>query len=175
MRGDEIRRKFLTFFEERGHRGVPSSSLIAPIPGLLLTNAGMNQFVPYFLGQEKAPYPRAVSCQKVFRTPDIDLAGQDARYLTFFEMLRNFSFGDYFKKKTIRCAHELVTECYGIDHGAGGGRPPGRGYRVRDRPVTPAGGDGGTPVPEAVWDRPARRREPADTGRARSRMYVPDR
>src|SRR3989442_7522269 len=116
MGGERMRRKFLTFFEERGHRVVPSSSLIAPTPGLLLTNAGMNQFVSYFLGQEKAPYPRAVSCQKVFRTPDIDLVGQDARHLTFFEMLGNFSFGDYFKKKAIRWAHELVTEGYGIDH-----------------------------------------------------------
>ncbi|TMK84907.1 MAG: alanine--tRNA ligase [Actinobacteria bacterium] len=116
MRGDEIRRRFLSFFEEQGHRAVPSSSLIAPIPGLLLTNAGMNQFVPYFLGQEEPPYPRAVTCQKVFRTPDIDHVGHDARHMTFFEMLGNFSFGDYFKREAIRWAHELVTEGYGIDH-----------------------------------------------------------
>src|SRR5262249_7068828 len=85
--GDTIRKTFLEFFEQRGHRVVPSSSLIPTTPGLLLTNAGMNQFVPYLLGTERPPYPRAATAQKVFRTPDIDLVGHDARHLTFFEML----------------------------------------------------------------------------------------
>jgi alanyl-tRNA synthetase len=116
MDSNEIRRQFLGFFEERGHRVVPSSSLISPVPGLLLTNAGMNQFVPYFMGVEEPPYPRAATAQKVFRTADIELVGQDARHLTFFEMLGNFSFGDYFKREAIRWAHELVTEGFGIDH-----------------------------------------------------------
>jgi alanyl-tRNA synthetase len=116
MQGHEVRKKFLSFFEERGHKVVPPSSLIAPVPGLLLTNAGMNQFVPYFLGAEEPPHPRAVTCQRVFRTPDIENVGHDARHMTFFEMLGNFSFGDYFKKEAIRWAHELITQVYGIDH-----------------------------------------------------------
>ena len=117
MEGDRIRELFLSFFEEREHKRVPSSSLIPPPEsGLLLTNAGMNQFIPIFLGQAEPTYPRAVTAQKVMRTNDIENVGRDARHLTFFEMLGNFSFGDYFKADAIRWAHELVTEGYGIDH-----------------------------------------------------------
>src|SRR5262245_24719737 len=76
----------------------------------------MNQFIPYFLGQAEAPFRRAVTCQKVMRTNDIENVGKDARHETFFEMLGNFSFGDYFKADAIRWAHELVTETWGIDH-----------------------------------------------------------
>ena len=117
MEGDRIRELFLSFFEEREHKRVPSSSLIPPPEsGLLLTNAGMNQFIPIFLGQADPEYPRAVTVQKVMRTNDINNVGRDARHETFFEMLGNFSFGDYFKADAIRWAHELVTEGYGIDH-----------------------------------------------------------
>jgi alanyl-tRNA synthetase len=117
MEGHEIRESFLRFFEERGHKRVPSSSLIPPPEsGLLLTNAGMNQFIPYFLGQVDPPFSRAVTCQKVMRTNDIENVGKDARHETFFEMLGNFSFGEYFKADAIRWAYELVTEGYGIDH-----------------------------------------------------------
>src|SRR5436305_10269838 len=114
--GNEIRETFLRFFEEHGHRVLPSSSLIPSVPGLLLANAGMNQFVPYFLGHEQPPYPRAASAQKCMRTPDIENVGHDARHLTFFEMLGNFSFGEYFKREAITWAYELVTNGYGIDH-----------------------------------------------------------
>jgi len=117
VEGHRIRELFLSFFEERGHKRVPSSSLIPPPEsGLLLTNAGMNQFIPFFLGQAEPPYLRAVTSQKVMRTNDIENVGKDARHETFFEMLGNFSFGDYFKADAIRWAHELVTEGYGIDH-----------------------------------------------------------
>jgi alanyl-tRNA synthetase len=117
MQGHEIREAFLRFFAEREHARVRSSSLIPPPEsGLLLTNAGMNQFIPYFLGQSEPPYRRAVTSQKVMRTNDIENVGRDARHLTFFEMLGNFSFGDYFKAEAIGWAHELITEVYGIDH-----------------------------------------------------------
>ena len=117
MEGSRIRESFLAFFEQRGHVRVRSSSLIPPPEsGLLLTNAGMNQFIPYFLGQAPAPYPRAVTSQKVMRTNDIENVGHDARHETFFEMLGNFSFADYFKAEAITWAHELITEGYGIDH-----------------------------------------------------------
>jgi alanyl-tRNA synthetase len=115
--GDRIREAFLSFFEGREHRRVPSSSLIPPAEsGLLLANAGMNQFIPYFLGRSEPPYRRATTVQKVMRTNDIEVVGHDARHLTLFEMLGNFSFGDYFKADAIPWAHQLVTEGFGIDH-----------------------------------------------------------
>ncbi|HEU4356685.1 MAG TPA: alanine--tRNA ligase [Actinomycetota bacterium] len=116
MQGRDIRESFLRFFEERGHHRVPSSSLIpAPESGLLLANAGMNQFIPYFLGHSEPPYDRAASVQKCFRANDIENVGRTARHLTFFEMLGNFSFGDYFKRESCGWGYELVTGVWGID------------------------------------------------------------
>ena len=116
MDGAEIRERFLSFFEERAHKRVASSSLIPPPEsGLLLANAGMNQFIPYFLGQAEPPFRRATSCQKCFRANDIENVGHTDRHLTLFEMLGNFSFGDYFKAESCAWGLELVTEGFGID------------------------------------------------------------
>ncbi|HZI38844.1 MAG TPA: alanine--tRNA ligase-related protein, partial [Acidimicrobiia bacterium] len=115
MTADELRRAFLGFFESKGHTPLPSSSLVPNDPSLLLTTAGMVQFKPYMLGEEKPPWPRATTVQKCFRTTDIDIIGTTARHLTFFEMLGNFSLGDYFKEKAIPLAWELATTVFELD------------------------------------------------------------
>ncbi|MDQ3645828.1 MAG: alanine--tRNA ligase-related protein, partial [Actinomycetota bacterium] len=115
MDSKTIRDRFLSFFAERGHTLVPSSSLIPTEASLLLTNAGMNQFKPYFLGEQNPPMRRAMSVQKCARTPDIDEVGKTSRHLTFFEMLGNFSFGDYYKTEACTWAWDLVTDGFAID------------------------------------------------------------
>jgi alanyl-tRNA synthetase len=115
MDANELRAAFTRFFTERGHTFVPSASLIPHDPTVLFTIAGMIPFKPYFVGDEVAPWPRATSIQKCFRTPDIDIIGTDTYHCTFFEMLGNFSFGDYFKEEAIPLAWELLTGVFGLD------------------------------------------------------------
>ncbi|WP_089316312.1 alanine--tRNA ligase [Actinomadura mexicana] len=109
MESAEVARRFLGFFEERGHTVVPSASLVAEDPTLLLVNAGMVPFKPYFLGQRTPPSQRMTSAQKCVRTPDIEEVGRTTRHATFFQMLGNFSIGDYFKEQAIPFAWELLT------------------------------------------------------------------
>src|SRR5256714_1887568 len=120
MKVNELRRAFTGFFVEKDHVLVPSDTLIPKHPmAPLFTNAGMNQFFPYFLGEEPPPFPRATSVQRCVRIQgkhdDIDNIGRTWGHFTFFEMLGNFSFGDYFKAEAIRYAWDLSTERLGLD------------------------------------------------------------
>ena len=116
MTSDEIRERFLTFFAERDHRRLASGSLIPASydPSVLLTTAGMHPLKAYFAGDEQPPHHRLTSCQKCFRTPDIEVVGTTTRHLTFFEMLGNFSLGDYFKAGAVELAWELSLEGFGF-------------------------------------------------------------
>jgi alanyl-tRNA synthetase len=129
MSSDQIRETFLSFYEQRDHKRLPSASLVPAAfdPSVLLTTAGMHPLMPYFLQQEQPPAARLTSCQKCFRTVDIDIIGTTHRHLTFFEMLGNFSIGDYFKEGAIAFAWELATQ--------------GFGFKAEDVWVTVFGGD----------------------------------
>jgi alanyl-tRNA synthetase len=117
VNSDEIRETFLGYFEQRDHLRRASASLVPSVhdPSVLLTTAGMQPLKPYFLGEEKPPSPRLTTCQRCFRTTDIGEVGNTARHLTFFEMLGNFSIGDYFKQDAIVFGWELSTEGFGLD------------------------------------------------------------
>src|SRR4030095_9725784 len=111
MKAAEIRERFLSFFERNGHLRMPSASLVPSVydPTVLLTTAGMQPFKPSSRGEEEPPSRRLSSCQKSFRTVDIEVVGTTLRHLTFFEMLGNFSVGDYFKQGAAELAWELST------------------------------------------------------------------
>jgi alanyl-tRNA synthetase len=114
MKASELRARYLAFFSARDHRKLPSSPLVPSDPTLLFTSAGMVQFKDYFAGRAAAPYPRVTTCQKCFRTTDIENVGKTAFHQTFFEMLGNFSFGDYFKQGAIELAWEFLTRELGM-------------------------------------------------------------
>jgi alanyl-tRNA synthetase len=115
MTADEIRKSFLDFFSARDHKIVPGIPLVPTDPSLLLTGAGVVQFRAYLEGHEKPPYPRAASCQRCVRTNDIELVGKTAIHCTFFEMLGNFSFGDYYKEETLTWGWEFLVDVCKLD------------------------------------------------------------
>jgi alanyl-tRNA synthetase len=115
VNADQLRNTFTKFFVERGHLALPAASLVPNDPSMLFTIAGMVQFKPYFLGESPPPGPRATTVQPCVRTVDIDVIGTTSRHVTFFEMLGNFSFGEYFKELAIAYAWELFTEVLGLD------------------------------------------------------------
>ncbi|MGO9963796.1 MAG: alanine--tRNA ligase [Acidimicrobiales bacterium] len=115
MNADQLRNAFTSFFVERGHLALPAASLVPNDPSMLFTIAGMVQFKPYFLGESPPPGPRATTVQPCVRTVDIDVIGTTSRHVTFFEMLGNFSFGEYFKELAIAYAWELFTDVLGLD------------------------------------------------------------
>src|SRR3954452_13965290 len=119
LTANQLRRAFLDFLAERGHTVVPSASLIPHDPDLLFTVAGMVPFKPYFLGEETAPWARATTVQKCVRVngkdDDLEEVGRDDSHLSFFEMLGNFSFGDYFKADAIPMAWDMITNLFGLD------------------------------------------------------------
>jgi alanyl-tRNA synthetase len=116
MKTQEIRSKFLDYYKKHGHTIVPSSPVIPhQDPSLLFANAGMNQFKDIFLGKTRADYTRASTSQKCIRSTDLDNVGHTSRHLTFFEMLGNFSFGDYFKEQAIDFAWEVSTQIFGFE------------------------------------------------------------
>ncbi len=132
----EIREAFLSFFETKAHRRLPSASLVPEGDAtLLFVNAGMVPFKRLFLGEESRDYTRATTSQKCMRVSgkhnDLEEVGRSRRHHTFFEMLGNFSFGDYFKVEAIQFAWELVTEVFGLEQGAAGGERLPRGRRGR--------------------------------------------
>ena len=114
MKASELRSRYLEFFAKRDHKVLPGSPLVPNDPTLLLTSAGMVQFKDVFWGRAEASFPRAATCQKCFRTTDIENVGRTAYHNTFFEMLGNFSFGDYFKLGAIELAWEFLTKELGV-------------------------------------------------------------
>src|SRR5579859_38439 len=115
MESAEIARRFLDYFKQQGHAIVPSARLIADDPTVLFVIAGMQPFKPYLLGQQTPPWRRVADVQKCVRTLDIEEVGKTTRHATFFQMLGNWSFGDYFKEGAITQAWELLTEGFGLD------------------------------------------------------------